>query len=57
MFKSKSNLMVLVLLALLTSCTESTEISEMVEESFDVRDVTYFNEFVRVERARNIHLN
>ena len=46
MFKSKSNLMVLVLVALLTSCTESTDISEMVEESFDVRDVTYFNEFV-----------
>ena len=40
MFKSKSNLMVLVLVALLTSCTESTEISEMVEENFDVRDVT-----------------
>ena len=38
--------MVLVLVALLTSCTESTEILEMVEESFDVRDVTYFNEFV-----------
>jgi len=46
MFKSKLNLIVLVLVAMLMSCTESPDISKVAEESFDLNDETYVNEFV-----------
>ena len=46
MFKSKSYLTILVLVATLISCTESADTSKMSEESFDLSDTTYFNEFV-----------
>ena len=46
MFKSKPNLIALVLVAALMSCTESVDTSKMAEESFILGDPTYFNEFV-----------
>ena len=49
MFKSNSNLMVLILVAMLTSCSEPTHISRVAEERFELSDVTYFNEFVACE--------
>ena len=45
MFKSKSNLIILVLVATLMSCTEPADTSEMAEEIFDLGDTTYFNKF------------
>ena len=46
MFKSKSNLIVLVLVATLMSCTNSADTSNKAEKSFDLSDTTYFNEFI-----------
>ena len=46
MCKSKSNLIVLVLVTMLMSCTESSDMSKVAQESFDLVDATYFNEFV-----------
>ena len=46
MCKSKSNLIVLVLVTMLMSCTESSDKSKVAQESFDLSDATYFNEFV-----------
>ena len=46
MFKSKSNLIMLVLGTMLISCTESADTFKMAEENFDLGGTTYFNEFV-----------
>ena len=46
MCKSKSNLIVLFLVTMLMSCTESSDTSKVAQESFDLGDATYFNEFV-----------
>ena len=46
MCKSKSNLIVLVLVTMLMSCTESSDMSKVAQESFELVDATYFNEFV-----------